>query len=396
MRVSLGQMQLARSVGGLRVHETPPAVCIVVPGNERGGAATHLTAFAQAVAAAGQLSRFRFYALGGGPLADSLTQLGLPLECWPASPRSVWPLLLHTQRSTPGHVLWHAHGPRLNVLLGSAAMRTGRPWTSTLHSNPWTDFLTSRWKTLVLPRVNVWFLRRTRGVFVGHPSFAKVLPGHPAYWVPNALTLEPWGQDRQEACAALRADLRIPRQARVIGTIARLDPVKGLAVAMQAMAQLPSDCHWVLLGDGPQRTELQRLANHLGIADRVHFLGFLDDVRPVIAGLDVHLLPSLSEGGSPFAVLETGFYGVPNVCSDIPSLRGLIRHGETGRLFPVGNVHKLVEELQWLLAHPQAAEDLGLAFQAYVRSHFTLQRMWQAYADGYRHMGVEWPGAAAP
>ncbi|MDA8345762.1 MAG: glycosyltransferase family 4 protein [Thermaerobacter sp.] len=106
---------------------------------------------------------------------------------------------------------------------------------------------------------------------------------------------------------------------------ARLHPTKGVDVALQALALLPA-AHLAVLGEGPERAVLEALAVRLGIAQRVHFLGYRKDFAAIVAGADLFLVPSRAEGFG-LAALEAMAQGVPVAASRVGGLPELIGDG---------------------------------------------------------------------
>jgi len=110
--------------------------------------------------------------------------------------------------------------------------------------------------------------------------------------------------------------------------IGRLTPRKGLQVALKALAGVKGN--WILdvVGDGPKRTELERLSVELGIADKVRFWGFRDDVDEWHVNCSCFLFPSLEEGMG-MTLMRAIQMGVPVLASDLPPVRELCLNPET-------------------------------------------------------------------
>jgi glycosyltransferase involved in cell wall biosynthesis len=122
-----------------------------------------------------------------------------------------------------------------------------------------------------------------------------------------------------------------------VGMIARMNDAVKNHPAFLRMAALLAAKHacvqYVLVGDGPLRGDLEKMATELGIADRVLFLGDRKDIPAVLASLDVTVLPSRSESLSN-VILESMAAGVPVVATDVGGNRELLSNGETGFLTP--------------------------------------------------------------
>jgi glycosyltransferase involved in cell wall biosynthesis len=194
-----------------------------------------------------------------------------------------------------------------------------------------------------------WFKRRAfercSGVVVQTMrEAAKVsqLGGQPVR-IPNAVDTETFspGEDH------------IADHKQKILCVARLHDVqKRLSDVVRALAQLPEDWHLELAGTGPDQAMLQNLARELGVADRVHFLGFIGDaadLRRLYREASVVALPSAYEG-LPMVLLEAMSCGTPVVGSNIAAIAEVIEDGQTGLLVPVGAVASLAEALRRVVA----------------------------------------------
>jgi glycosyltransferase involved in cell wall biosynthesis len=163
----------------------------------------------------------------------------------------------------------------------------------------------------------------------------------------------------------------------VIAVVARLDPMKGHRVLLQALHRLQSarsDFRCIVIGDGPERGPLEAEVARLGLGAVVQFVGFRDDVPTCLASADLFCLPSLTEG-LPFAVLEAALMFVPLLLTSVGELPMHFEHGTTARLIPPGNVNALEAELIWFLDHRAEAAELALRAERMVRQRFCVTRM---------------------
>jgi glycosyltransferase involved in cell wall biosynthesis len=146
--------------------------------------------------------------------------------------------------------------------------------------------------------------------------------------------------------------------------IGRLVANKGADRAIRAVAAVRADGHparLLVVGDGPQRSQLEALVRELGVGDAVTFEGWHADVAPFLSGADVFLRPTQTEGMS-LTVLEAMASGVCVVASDVPGNAELIRNGVNGLLAPVGD--QLVLESQLRRALDDHAERRRLGARA--------------------------------
>lgn len=359
-------------------------IYVFAAGNERGGAASHLVTLAKTIREFKSRYQYTFVLTGDGLLAERLRAIdGTSVIVFNGGLRSIIRRLRELLSDASRTSLLHAHGPRLNVMAWLATRTIRFPWTSTLHSHIDKDFLASRWKSILLPRLNRLSLRHTVGLFVVNPYFATLIPNKSAVFVPNGLELHSLPLSREEYRRALRERLGISRETKVIGVAARLDPVKDIATMIKACVE-PSlkSVHLAIAGDGQQLQYLIDLSKELGVSERVHFLGFIDSVQEFYAGLDAHVLASLSEG-TPFSVLEAGYLGVPNIGSNIPGITQLVRHEETGLCFEVGDSGQLATQVARVLQDEGLANRLVENFRTQVLPKYTPLEMLKAYEAGY-------------
>lgn len=360
---------------------------IVAAGNERGGAATHLTTLAEAVVKSGYAGEFVFCLIGDGDLHTRVGATGVSLLKMDRHPalavRQLRQLL--SPLGPQQDVIVHAHGPRMNLLTARACRRLHLPWTSTIHSNIHRDFLTSRLKSAIYPRLTLWSLTRAVGYFVVNMQFADFLPKQkPVLFVPNAVRVHPLPDDKVVYERNLREKLGLSMDDKLVGMAARLDPVKDIGTIIRAFSHLDDkSVHFVIAGEGSEQSNLEALSQSLGVRSRVHFLGYLEDTRPFYAGLDIHVLASISEG-TPASLLEAGYVGIPNIGSDIPGITQLITDEKTGLCFPVGDSVSLAAAIARVLKDPGAAKSMVDKFAADVLPRFAPEKMVEAYRLGYR------------
>ena len=171
------------------------------------------------------------------------------------------------------------------------------------------------------------------------------------------------------------------RPVPVVGTVARLSQEKGLDVLLRAAAQISKQgqkLRLLIVGDGPQRRKLERLAGQLGIGDITEFRGEIphDDVPAVLAELDIFAMPSLAEGFG-VAALEAAATGLPVVASDVHGIPDVVDHLRTGLLVPPANPAALAAALTQLLDDGELSVKLGTAGRAFVQEHYR----WQDNAE---------------
>ena len=171
-----------------------------------------------------------------------------------------------------------------------------------------------------------------------------------------------------------------------IGMISRMnDPVKNHDLLLRVAAKLAqrfSQIQFVLVGDGPQRAELEKLAQALGLGQQVVFLGDRRDVPAVLASLDISVLPSSSESLSN-AILESMAAGVAVVAANVGGNPELVSDLQTGLLFPSGDEARFAAALETLITQPELRKRMGNSGRERARSRYSIRTVRQQYQDLY-------------
>jgi sugar transferase (PEP-CTERM/EpsH1 system associated) len=186
--------------------------------------------------------------------------------------------------------------------------------------------------------------------------------------------------------ARARDRLGVSPDQPVVGSVGRLAAVKNYALLLRAFAALAAPRGVLaLVGEGPERAALERLGAELGLGDRLRLLGHRDDVRELLPGLDVFVLPSLSEGMSN-TLLEAMACGVAVVASAVGGNAEIVRDGSDGLLFDSGDLEGLIGRLRLLTDAPPRRAELARAARARVEQEFGFDAMIRRYEDLYRRL----------
>jgi glycosyltransferase involved in cell wall biosynthesis len=193
-----------------------------------------------------------------------------------------------------------------------------------------------------------------------------------------------------EPAKRLRASLGVRPEALLVGTVGMCRPEKNQEVLLTMMRRLRVarvDAHLVIAGDGPMRPMLERRAAELEVADRVHFIGAIEDVRPVLAALDIFVLPSKAVESFSNAALEAMAMGRPVILSNIGGAREMIHDGVEGY---VVNTTELAARLpaivSALYADARKRKQMGIAARNRAVTCFSVPAMVAGYR-GLLHFG---------
>lgn len=287
---------------------------------------------------------------------------------------------LQASRWQDEYDLLHAHGLRT---AGVLAIVPPRRWVFTLHNLP-PEHLSEpvRWLLRRASRSALQVLTVSQAVQEG---WLRHFPDSATRClvIPGGVDVERTGaysMDRRTA----RQQWGLPDHVPVALCVARLMEDKGVDVLLQALGRAPE---WfaLIVGEGPQREELEQMASGLGVGERVRFAGYLLTLDSAWAACDVAVVPSRREGLGLFA-LEAMAVEKPVIASDTGGLAETVRHGETGWLVPPGDPIALAEALKNALALRDRWQAMGRQGREYVAGHFTWQQSAQRLLECYRRL----------
>ncbi|MEX2091174.1 MAG: glycosyltransferase, partial [Pirellulales bacterium] len=197
--------------------------------------------------------------------------------------------------------------------------------------------------------------------------------------------VEPARASDVSRCELLQ-ELHCPADARLIGVVGGLYPrkrVKDLIWAADLLRVLHDNLRLLVIGDGPERSTLERFACLASDLDHIRFLGHRDDVWRIMPHLNVFWNGSGYEG-QPNAVMEAMAAGVPVVASDIPGNRDLVVHGETGYLVPIAGRAARARDTDQILNDSAHAARLGAAGKQRMLEHFSVEKNVARHVELYR------------
>jgi glycosyltransferase involved in cell wall biosynthesis len=271
----------------------------------------------------------------------------------------------------------HTHGSKAGVL-GRLAARLRRvpAVIHTVHGFPVHDYMPGLKRRLLLALERVAARCADRIVCVCDANVAEALSlgiARPEQ-VRVVVSGVPSEQVRSGSDDSVRAELGIPTDASVVGTITRLMEQKApldFVAAARRVIEADPQVHVVMVGDGPLRDQVAAAA--AGIP-RLHLLGFRNDVPDVLAMLDVVVFSSLWEGLGR-ALTEAVLAGKPVVATAVNGVPDLIVDGETGYLTPAGRPDQLADRILDVLARPDRGADMGAAGANRVAGRYGVDEM---------------------
>ena len=172
------------------------------------------------------------------------------------------------------------------------------------------------------------------------------------------------------------------------GSFTRVKNQEGLLRIFREVLQHTPDAQLVLFGDGPLWRDINSAVSRNGLHEHVHLPGNVENLPPLMAGADLMLLPSKTEG-LPGVVLEAAAHQVPCVAYDVGGIKEAIRHGETGVLVAKDDEAAFAKAIIELLSDTKAGSDMGRAAREFVAETYTLERIGGRFEEEYYRLLTE-------
>lgn len=214
------------------------------------------------------------------------------------------------------------------------------------------------------------------------------VPTHKVFYLPTSIDMSilPTAYERER----VRQLFSLDSSKAVVGIVARVSLEKGHRYALQAAKWLEEQgvaCQWLIVGSGVERTNLEELSASLGLQQVVHFIGERADARSIIGGLDLMVLPSLTEG-LPNVILEAFGYKTPVVATAVGGVPELVKGGETGWLVPPRDPYALAQAIREALSNPEEARRRAENAYRHLLANFTVEKQAEAWERAL-HAAVE-------
>ena len=243
-----------------------------------------------------------------------------------------------------GFDLLHIHGARANFVSSLLKRKIKIPIVSTVHSDYKLDFTEGFYKKYVFTLLNQIALK-DMDYYIGVSNNFKNMLIQRGF-SPNKIFTVYNGMDFSKPHSFIskkefleKYNIPYEENTTYVGIIGRFDLVKGHKIfiegAKHALSQ-NNNLRFLLAGEGPLLSDLKKQAEEYNISDKVHFVGFLDNIYDFINAIDINTLTSLSES-FPYVLLEGAKLKKPTVSSDVGGISDLIENGENGFLFENGN-----------------------------------------------------------
>jgi glycosyltransferase involved in cell wall biosynthesis len=312
----------------------------------------------------------------GSPLASRCRESGIEVSArgWTAAldPRALIGLVGELSRRRGSRPVLHAHDPHALILAG-LAVRLCPAW-----------LVASRRMDLPLHRPGFW-ARADRVIAVseavGRTLSASGVPAHRIVVVRSSVDTE-----RRIMPAPLRQRLGLPPDTALVITVGALEGWKDHDTLLRAAELIQGAApvvHWVVVGEGPRRAELERRAEGAALHGRVHLVGQVEDPGPLVAAADLYVASSLSEGLNT-SILEAHLAGVPVVGTDAGGIPEALAGG-SGVIVPRQDPAALAKAIRDLLTAPTRRAELVRAARAALPG-WSAERMTAEVLSVYRSL----------
>lgn len=335
-----------------------------------------------------------------GSLIEEVYRHNVPLTILPELVRQISPMndlvalfkLVKFMRARDFTIV-HTHSSKAGILGRLAAQLAGIPITiHTVHGWSFHTYMSPFMRSIYI------FLERWMASFtdalitVASPDINKGLHvgiGKPDqyYLIRSAIPLEEFDVTQPDR-AAVRSELHIPLDAIVIGNIGRFssqkNPLDWIRTAGKIGRTFPN-ARFLLVGDGPLRSEVEELITSEGIADRTVLTGLRRDVPRLLSAMDIFMLTSLWEG-LPRVIPQAMCMGLPVIANLADGTAEAIQDGETGYLCPPGDISSLFERCAYLINHPRERQAMGQKGWAYAAQEFDIRQMVAQITELYESL----------
>lgn len=367
-----------------------------------GGPAIHVTLLTERLGApeyestlvcgtiGGDEGDMRYYAEAHGVTPVILPDLGRSLHPL-RDLRTIWKLYRLVRQYKPDIV--HTHTAKAGFVGRMAAWLAGVPViVHTFHGHVFQGYFSPTMTRifLLLERVTA---RMSSTVITLSEGLKRELADVYHITDREQITVLPLGLDLVPFAATVRKngsfrrEHGIPADAPLIGIVGRLVPVKNHALFLEAAVRVKQqrpDTRFVIVGDGELRAALEAQVEALGLRDTVIFTGWMQNLAPVYADLDVNVISSVNEG-TPVSVIEALAAGCPVVATAVGGLPDLLEQGKLGALVPSENAEALADALLQVLSDPPD----GKATQALMLERYGIERLVRDLERLYAELLVE-------
>ena len=202
----------------------------------------------------------------------------------------------------------------------------------------------------------------------------------------NAIDVDAWKHDA--ITSTIHEELQIPSGSHVVGVVGRLRYEKDLPTTLRVaekVVQTVPETYFIIVGDGPDRQELEHQVQQMGLAEKIRFLGFRKDTMNIYAGLDVFASTARIEG-TPNTALEAMAMEVPVVYTKVGGVGEIIQDGYNGLLYDIGDSEGIARGIISILTDREKAARLRENGRRSVCEQFSFAKRLKAIETIYEEL----------
>jgi L-malate glycosyltransferase len=285
----------------------------------------------------------------------------------------------------------HSHGAKANMIAVLARLRTGLPVVTTVHSDYKLDYMHSALKRYSYGLINTIALRFIDYYTCVSKNLKEALierkfrPSR-LFTIPNGIDFD----HQPEVCGReqflKKYGLPVNTDDVLVGILARLTPVKGVKIFIQAakdVIEKNPKVKFLIAGDGDERKALESMVTSYGLREHVFFLGFINESFNFLNAIDINVLSSVSEG-FPYSILEGALLRKPTISSRVGGIPDLIESGHNGFLFPAGDYLQLSRLILELARDKSERLQFGENIYIKAKELFSMESMCKTQLDIYQ------------
>jgi glycosyltransferase involved in cell wall biosynthesis len=328
-----------------------------------------------------------------GKLADKLQEAGFDTLVIDESIHGFFTIRRRLVRElqNKGIDILHSHRYKENVLAALVKKRCNiKHLLQTVHGIQEYFMGLKKLKITIYSRLNQYFTKRffEKIIVVSsdiHNNLADIFEPDRLVTIHNAINTA--NLKTSKSATEVRKELRIEENQSIIGTAGRMVPIKGFDVLLKTaklILEKKPMVRFLLAGEGPQKTELEQKARAMGLAEKVMFLGFRDDVIDIINCLDLFVMSSYHEG-VPMSLLEAMALQKPVVATGVGGINEIIENDVSGFLVNPGDASALASACLKVLNDPVLKLNLAIAARKRIDEEFSIEvqseRVMKLYQD---------------
>lgn len=324
---------------------------------------------------------------GQKAIEKKAAEFGLPVEAFLMSngPNISGAVRIYKYAQINNVDIIHCHGYKANILSGLLPFKYRKiPYISTLHGWTSKNIFTRIWFYEWLDAV---MIRRADRVVAVSQAMRENL--RLKYRNINPVVIYN-GINNNDEYNIGEADSYLfngldNKQLKLI-SIGRLSKEKGFSTLLKAVHYIKtewnSNVRLFIIGEGPEKDDLMRLAKEYGISDNVTFPGYIDNACKVLKCFDIFVMSSLTEG-MPITLLEAMRAGMPIVATAVGGIPEALENGKCGILVPPGSEHDLAKGIVQLYENSLLRDELSINSRVLFRDEFTVEIMEDKYRSVY-------------